>query len=286
MAPSLTPKKPGDRRKNDKRDARKNSKSYRAGELTPLCVPTVQREEDRAIIRCRNQLLRQQKRLKYQLNSFLRTVGLVYRDGNKWTQKHFNWLRSLTLTEGQQFVVTELLLQIDVLALQLERAYEQLKRLAATERYRPLVAAWRAFRGIDTLTAVSLCVELGDLRRFPTPGHLMAYLGLVCDENSSGGSERWLHLTKAGNRLGRTLLVEAAWHYEHQPRVSRKLKQRQEGVAPEIVADAWKTQKRLYKRFWHLARRKHRRIAVVAVARELAGFLWAVATQRMPPLPQ
>ena len=136
---------------------------------------------------------------------------------------------------------------------------------------------------LDTLTAVSLCVELGDLRRFPTPGDLRGYLGLICDEDSSGDTERRGHITKAGNRLGRTLLVEAAWHYERQPRVGRKLRRRQEGVAPEIVAHAWKAQKRLYKRFWHLARRKSRRIAVVAVARELAGFLWAVATQQVPP---
>ncbi|MEK7752110.1 MAG: IS110 family transposase [Acidobacteriota bacterium] len=285
MAPSLTPKKPGDHRKNDQRDAKQGAKSYRAGDLTPICVPTVEREEERALVRCRNQLLNAQKRFKYQLNSFLRTNALSYRDGKNWTKKHLDWIRGLALSPSKQFVVTELLLQIDVLELQLQRCAEAIEALAQQPRYRDLVAALRAFRGFETLTAVSLCVELGELRRFATPGELMSYLGLTCGEDRSSDHGEWLHITKAGNSLCRRLLVEASWHYEHTPGVSRKLRRRQEGVAPEVVAHAWNAQKRLHKRFWHLARRKNRQVAVVAVARELAGFVWAVATQLVPPPP-
>lgn len=283
MAPSLSPKKPGDRRKNDKRDARQGARNYRAGELTPIAVPSAQREEDRALIRLRGQLLKSQKRFKHQLRSTLRLQGCVYRDGKKWTKRHFDWIRQLEMTPGHDFLRTQLLLQIDMLELQLGEVNHRIEALAQTERYREVVAAFRAFRGIDTLTAVTLCTEVGEFRRFPSPGELMDYFGLTCGENRSGDDGNWLHITKAGNSLCRTLLVEAAWHYERKPGRSQQLRKRQEGVPTPIIAHAWKAQQRLHTRFWYLAHRKARPVAVVAIARELTGFLWAVATQMVPP---
>jgi len=214
IAPALTPRKPGDRIKTDRRDAAKLVRLFRAGELTPIRVPDEAQEAVRDLLRCREDVQEDLLRWRHRLVKFLARHGRVYRDGRHWTQRHWAWLRSQRFDlpvlqrtyEEYRFTVEQLL------ARRAELEHE-IVALAETEPYRERVGWLRCFRGIDTLSAMGLLTEIGAFHRFPHPRELMAYLGLVPSEDSSGDRERQGRITKAGNTHARRILVEAAWHY-------------------------------------------------------------------------
>jgi len=281
MAPALTPRKPGDRIKTDRRDAAKLVRLFRAGELTPIHVPDEAGEAVRDLLRCREDVQEDLLRWRHRLGKFLARHGRVYRDGRNWTQRHWTWLRSQRFTlpvlertyEEYRFAVEQLLAR----AADLER---EIAALAATAAYREPVGWLRCFRGIDTLGAMTLLAELGDFHRFGQPRALMAYLGLVPSEDSSGDRERRGSITKAGNTHARRILVEAAWHYRHPPRLGSALARRSQGQPKAVLAQAWRAQCRLHRRYRHLVGHgKRPPVAVVAIARELVGFLWAALSR-------
>jgi len=280
VAPSLIPVRPGDRRKHDQKDAIQLARLYRAGELVTIRIPTSAEERVRDLVRCRECFQREILRSRHYVTKFLARRGLVYREGKNWTQKHRDWVQQIltggTLEPGDLSVLGEYLALLDYKTSRREDLDHQIEEIAFSSDYRAGVGRLRSFRGLDTIAAMTLLTEIGDWRRFERPGQLMAYLGLVPSEHSSGGREQRGPITKAGNSRCRHVLVQAAWHYRHRPAVGGRLKVRQRGQPPGVVAHAWKAQHRLHKLYHRIAARKSSRIAVVAVARELVGFLWAV----------
>jgi transposase len=282
VAPALTPRRPGRRIKTDRRDAGKLVRLFRAGELTPIHVPDEAEEGVRDLLRCREAVRRDVLRWRHRVVKLLDRHGRRYLAGQNWTQRHWTWLRQ------QQFALPALqrTLTAALFALEQARAHQaELDRaiaaLAETAPYQAPVGWLRCFRGLDTLSAMILVAEIVDFQRFQRPRELMAYLGLVPSEYSSGGTERRGALTKTGNTHARRILVEAAWHYRHRPAVSRALRQRSAGQPAAVVSHAWRAQQRLHHRYRHLVGHGKRvPVAVAAVARELVGFLWAAMTQR------
>lgn len=280
VAPSLIPIRPGERRKHDQRDAIQLARLYRAGELVTIRIPSSAEERVRDLVRCRECFQREILRSRHYVTKFLARRGFVYREGKNWTQRHRTWLQQI-LTGGRlppedRSVFGEYLALLDYKTSRREDLDGQIEKLAFSSAYRPRVDRLRCFRGIDTIASMTLLSEIGDWRRFERPGQLMAYLGLVPSEHSSGDRERRGPITKAGNSRCRHVLVQAAWHYRHRPALGERLKARQRGQAPAVVGHAWKAQHHLYTLFHRIAAKKSSRIAVVAVARELVGFLWAV----------
>ena len=280
IAPALIPTRPGHRRKHDRFDAVELAKQHRAGVLIPIRVPGEAEERVRDLVRCRETFQREILRSRHYILKFLRRRGFVFRDGNNWTQKHLHWLRSLLtqqeLVAEDRDVLGEYLALLEYKVDRRDELDRKIETLALTPAYKEAVDRLRAFRGLDTHGAMVLRSELGDLRRFTSPRQLMAYVGLVPSEHSSGSRQTRGPITKAGNSHCRHVLVQAAWSYRHPPRVGARLRARQEGVPADVVAHSWKAQHRLYKLFRRIEQRRGSRIAVVAVARELAGFLWAV----------
>ena len=280
IAPALILTRPGHRRKHDRFDAIELAKQYRAGLLVSVRVPTEAEERVRDLVRCRETFQREILKSRHYILKFLRRRGFVFRDGSNWTQKHLGWLRSL-LTQGElvaedRDVLGEYLALLEYKIDRRDELDRKIEKLAVTPTYKEAVARLRGFRGLDTHGAMVLRSELGDLRRFGSPRQLMAFVGLVPSEHSSGDRENRGSITKAGNSHCRHVLVQAAWSYRYPPRVGARLRERQEGLPPEVVAHSWKAQHRLHKLFRRIEERRGSRIAVVAVARELAGFVWAV----------
>lgn len=279
IAPSMIPTRPGEQRKHDKRDAIQLARLYRAGELVVIRVPTEAEERVRDLVRCRETFQREILKSRHYLLKFLARRGFVYREGSNWTGKHFSWIRSLiregALLEEDRLVVTEYLALLEYKLQRREELDHRIEELALLPQYQGIIARLRCFRGIDTHAAMVLGTEIGDWRRFERPGQLMAYLGLVPREHSSGERERRGPITKAGNSHCRHVLVQAAWSYRHPPRKSAALAARQTGQPAHVVANAWKAQHRLHRTYGRIAHRKNGTIAAVAVARELIGFLWA-----------
>ena len=282
IAPSLTPIRPGDHVKTDHRDARKLAEMFRAGLLTEVHPPSEEEEAARDLCRCRDDARVDLTRARHRLNQFLLRHGRAFGDGQQkaWSQRHRTWLGGLKFERAvEQIVFEDYLLNVEQrearrLALDLE-----IERLAASEVYRERVGWLRCFHGVNTITAMTILTELHDIRRFPSPVPLMAYLGLVPSESSSGERRRRGGITCAGNRHVRRILIEAAWHHRHKPRVGKELALRRAGQPPAIIALADRAQRRLCRRYRRMeARNKHRTKIVVAVARELAGFLWATLT--------
>ena len=287
IAPSLIPKRPGVQRKYDKRDASELARLYRAGELTAVRIPSEAEERVRDVVRCRETFQREILKSRHYILKFLARRGLVFRDGTHWCTPHLKWLQHLT-TEQSPLAPADRLVFREYHALlqyKLQRREEldrEIARLAELPTLAPMVQRLQCFRGIALQGAMVLATEIVDWRRFERPRQLAAYLGLVSREDSSGDRERKGSITKAGNSHCRHVLVQAAWSYHHRPAVSADLKRRQAGQPPDVVAHAWKAQHRLHQRYTHLAYRKQPQIAVVAVARELVGFLWATMQDLEP----
>jgi transposase len=288
IAPSLIPKRAGVQRKHDKRDAAELARLYRAGELTAIRIPSAAEERVRDIVRCRETFQREILKSRHYILKFLARRGFVYREGTNWCTPHLRWLERLTSDQSPLAPADRLVFREyhALLAYKLQRRDEldrQIEQLALLPTLAPAVARLQCFRGIGLRAAMVLATEIIDWRRFERPGQLAAYLGLVCREHSSGSRERKGSITKAGNSHCRHVLVQAAWCYHYRPHVSVEMRRRQAGQPPAVIAHAWKAQQRLHQRYQHLAYRKLPQIAVVAVARELVGFLWAVMQELPSP---
>ena len=285
IAPSLVPTKPGDRFKTDRRDAKKLLGLFAAGQLTQVHPPEASQEADRELTRCRECVEMDRKRARQRLNSLLVRHGYIYSEGSLWTGKHGVWLGGLVFDQPRvRTVFEEYRSELEHCDQRLESLDKQLAQLAMSERYREAVAALRCFRGIDTLTAITLLTEIYSFGRFSSPRALMSYLGVTPSEHSSGESRRTGGITKTGNRRVRRLLTESGWHYRHPPRVSKTLKARRENQPGWAIDLADRAALRLYRRYKPLTERgKPLPQALMAVVRELAGFLWAMLHRLLSP---
>jgi transposase len=279
VAPALIPVRAGDRVKTDRRDAEKLARLFRAGELASIRVPSEAEEALRDLCRCREDVREDILRERHRLLKFLLRHGRIFTQGRHWTLAHWAWLRTQRFDEpAAQTVFVEYLARLEGTLARLKALDQELAAAAEREPYRTPVARLRCLRGIDTLSAVVLVAEICDFHRFEHPRELMAFVGLVPSEHSSGGKQRRGSITKTGNSHARRLLVEAAWHYRHKPARSLAMRARWKGQPDAVVAHAWKAQERLHRRFFRLTSRgKPSQVATVAVARELCGFVWAVA---------
>jgi transposase len=277
VAPSMTPKKPGERVKTDRRDARKLGELHRAGLLTEVHPPTPEDEAVRDLCRAREDAHQDLVRSRHRLSKLLLRRGWAWTGGKKnWSQGHRLWLRSLRFEQqADQLVLEDYLLASERLEERLRSLEQRIEQVSQQQRYAEPVAALRCFRGIDTLTAMGIVAELYDFMRFTSARGLMAFLGLVPSEHSSGSSRRLGSITLAGNSHARRLLIEAAWHYRHRPSVV-SLRRRRQGQPARFVALADRAMQRLHRRFQRMLEKgKPRPKVVVAVARELTGFVWA-----------
>jgi transposase len=283
VAPSLIPKRGGDRIKTDRRDAVSLARLHRAGELTAVWVPDPGHEAMRDLVRARLDAVHALRRARQQLSGFLLRQRCHY-GRPAWTKLHRRWLAGLRFEQPVHHLVLEDYLQaVDAAAGRRDRLTAQIATMLPDWTLAPVVAALQTMRGMALVNAATLIAELGDLSRFANPRQLMAYLGLVPSEHSSGASVRRGGLTKAGNSAARRLLLEAAWCYRFPARISRELLLRQEEQPKPIREIAWKAQVRLCARYRRLARTgKPANVVTAAIARELAGFVWAVA-RRVPP---
>jgi transposase len=286
VAPSLIPKKPGDRVKTNRRDAVGLAKLLRAGELTAVWVPDRHHEAMRDLTRARETAMLDLRTKRQQISAFLLRQGLRYPDGKKaWTKTHTNWLARQKFELAEQRIVFEEMMEA------MRQAQGRRERLEAAIRAAvpdwslcEVVTALMAMRGMDMISAATFLAEIGDLSRFPSPSELMAYLGLVPSEASTGDKVKRGPITKAGNRRARRMLVECAWSYQHPPRVSKEKQVKVDAVPQAVREIAWKAQCRLNKRYRALVRRgKLKTVAITAVAREFAGFIWAVARAASTP---
>jgi transposase len=281
-APSLVPTRPGDKVKTDRRDALKLARAHRAGDLTAVWVPDAEHEALRDLTRAREDALEDLHRARQRLRCFLLRQGLRPPEGVKpWTLRHRDWLAQLApAAAAHRVVLAEALTALDQAAARLGRLEDAIAEQLTSSPLAPLLGALQTLRGVALVTAATLVAELGDVARFASPRQLMAYAGLVPGEHSSGGRSRRGGITKTGNAHMRRVIVEAAWHYRHPPRVGTTLRRRQVGQPAAVTETAWKAQRRLHKRFGRLlGRGKLKQEAVVAVARELLGFVWAVARE-------
>lgn len=280
VAPSLTPVQPGKHVKTDRKDARKLASLLRAGLLTEVHPPSEEQEALRDLCRCREDIQQDLLRSRHRMTKFLLRRHIVYNETkHHWGARHMAWLQEIRF-EGDpasQAVYDSYLLAIEQHDERLLQIENQMAEFGMQEPYREPVAWLRCFRGIDTVTAVSLVAELHDFRRFTSPRQLMSYLGLVPRESSSGERERRGPITKAGNGHVRRLLIEAAWHNRHRPAIGLPLKQRRQGQPARVIAIADRAQQRLYRRSTRMTfKGKPSQVVVVAMARELVGFIWSV----------
>lgn len=284
VSPSLIPKRSGEHVKTDRRDSERLASLARAGELAPIHVPDLRDEAVRDLVRARDDALITQRRARQQLKALLLRNEIRYVGKSSWTAPHRRWLSELKLPEpAQQIAFEEYIDAIAVATTRIERLVRAIEHEVALWRFAPVVAALQAMRGIQFLHAVTLVSELGDLTRFASARQLMAYLGLVPRESSSG-QQRWQgSITKAGNSYARRALIEAAWAYRHPARVTRIIATRQTGLPKAACDIAWRAQLRLTARYRRLSGRhlNHNKV-VVALARELAGFVWAVGQAVRP----
>lgn len=280
VAPSLVPGKPGDRVKTDRRDARKLAHFLRSGDLTEVYIPEEAVEAIRDLERARDDAKRAERVARHQLSKFLLRHDRHW-EGTTWTVRHRDWIRGQRFEyPAQQRVLEDYLKTVEDLAERVERLTAQVGELVQETTLAPLVKALQAFRGISVVSAVTIAAEAGDLRRFATASQFMSYVGLVPSEDSSGKRRRQGAITRCGNAHLRRILVEAAWHYRHLPLMSKELRRRNKGLAPGVQRIAWKAQKRLNKRLYHfLTKGKSVQKAITALARELAGFIWAVGQE-------
>ena len=281
VAPSLIPKKPGQKIKTDKRDALKLAKLLKSEDLTPIYVPEPEDEAVRDLSRAREVAMKDLKDAKYQLKALLLRNNINYRGTANWSQKHLRWLTELVLPHpAQHIVLQEFLHTINERISRLERLDNELTHHVHQWRYYPVVKAIQAMRGVRLLVATGVVAELGDLSRFDHPRKLMSYLGLVPSEHSSGGKRHIGAITKCGNGRARRLLVEGAHTYRYAANISTDMQKRQEGLPKDIIDIAWKAQIRLCKRYKKMiAKGKHYNLVVTAIAREMIAYIWAIARE-------
>ena len=281
VAPSVIPKRPGDRVKNDRRDAVQLARLMRSGDLTPIYVPKVEDEAIRDLSRAREDALIDLKAAKARLKSFLLRHDIRYSGRANWNDAHLRHLATIVCpTPAQQIVFQEYLHAVTQRVERLDRLDAQLQDQVNCWRLHPIVEALEALRGVQFAVAVTIVAELGDLNRFFNPTELMAYLGLTPSEHSSGPKRRLGSITKAGNNHARRALIEGAWAYRHPAKISPAIRVRQQHLPEPIRNIAWKAQLRLCKRFRHMVGRgKHPNVTVTAIARELAAFVWAIARE-------
>ncbi|MGY0695040.1 IS110 family RNA-guided transposase [Virgibacillus sp. FSP13] len=280
IAPSLIPQKPGERVKTDKRDAIKLATLYRAGELTPVYVPTEDDEALRDLVRAREDVKEDELRAKHRLTKFLLRNEIKPPLGTKkWTVKYWDWLNKLTFKRSASRVAyQEYLQQLKEYQQRIKILEQEIEDQAKAGVHAPMIQALMTLRGVAVITATSLVAEIGSFKRFPVPKQFMAYNGLVPSESSSGMTRHLGEITKTGNRHVRRLLIEAAWSYRYKPAVKGELAKRQKGQPSHILGISWKAQNRLHKKYFRLmGRGKESGKAITAIARELAGFIWAIA---------
>jgi len=287
IAPSLIPVRAGDRVKTDRRDAEKLARLFRAGELTSIRVPTADEEALRDLVRCREDVREEVQRHRHRLLKFLLRHGQIH-EGAHWTVKHWSWLRTLRFDNALvDRVFRDYLAALEAGITRLNGLEREIHACAESEPYKPVVGRLRCLKGIDTLSAMVLIAEICDFDRFDRPQELMAFVGLVPREHSSGSKQRRGSITKTGNDNARRILVEAAWHYRRPPNRSAALQARWKGQPPEVINHAFAAQSRLHNRYRRLTSRgKASQVATTAVARELCGFIWAIARARHASVPE
>lgn len=281
VAPGLVPQRPADRVKTDPRDARKLARLHAGGLLQSIHVPSRELEAARDLVRAREAARLDRMRDRHRLSKFCLRHGLLL-PGSSWTVARRTWLAEQRFAfAAEQLAFDTYLHAVDLVDQRIRALEEAIRETAEQEPWGELVARLRCLRGIDTLSALGLVTEIGDFQRFPSAAEFMAFVGLVPSEHSSGERRRQGSITKVGNAHVRRLLVEAAWHARRRPRVGYELERRQRGQDVIVVERAWRCQQRLYSR-WHrmAARGKPSQKIVVACARELAGFIWAIATEQ------
>lgn len=283
-APSLIPRKPGDRVKTDRRDALKLAHFLRSGDITACHVPDASDEAMRDLVRAREDAVRASRVSRQLLGGFLLRHGMRYEGKSRWSQAHMRWILAIKMPHAaQQIVLEEYRLRMEHDVARVAALTTEIRRLVMTWRWAPVVDALQALRGVRLITAVTVIAEMGDLRRFSHPRQLMAALGLAPSENSTGGKRHQGAITKTGNGHARKILVESAWNYRYPARISRPIERRQQGLDKAVTILAWNAQKRLCVRYHHLMMRgKNNKLATTAVARELCGFIWDIGQQVGP----
>ena len=281
VAPSLVPLQRQRRIKTDHRDALRLAHFLRSGDLVEVTVPAAQTEAMRDLERAREDAIQAERTARHRLDKFLLRHGRRWSQGCKWTLKHWSWIKVQEFPQdAQRRVLNESIDAVQQACARVERLTQDITELVDQWALGPLVRGLQALRGVDLVTAVVLAAEIGDFKRFHTPRQLMAYLGLVPSEHSSGGSRRQGGITRTGNRHARWVLVEAAWNYRFGPCASKRINVRRKLVAQGVRAIAERAEQRLHRRFRTLTQRgKCSQKAVTAVARELAGFVWAIAQE-------
>jgi transposase len=281
VAPSLIPRKPGDRVKTNRRDATQLARLHRAGELTAVWVPDEGHEAIRELVRARETAVDDLRRKRQSISSMMLRYGRVYPGKKTWGARHRQWLQAQRFEHpAQQMVLLEMTHAAQHALERLQRVEAALVEFLPSWSLAPVVDALQALRGVQLVTAATIMVEIGDLRRFDNPRHLMGYLGLVPGERSTGESVRRLGITKAGNARVRRALVESAWSYRHPPRIGKAKHYIHERVPPAVREIALKAQMRLTARYRTLSGKgKKLTVAITAIARELAGFVWAIGVE-------
>ena len=275
-SPSKTERKPGEKIKTDKRDAQKLAKLFKNGDITHVRIPPESDEAVRDLCRARTDAVDDLSRSKQQLNSFLLRNGFKYSGKSRWTPAHMRYLRALTMPNDTLKLVLEAYMQaIDLNESRVAQLKENLIELLENWEWKPVVKALMGCKGFQEVAAMTIISELGDLRRFDNPRKLMAFLGLVPSEHSSGSTRRQGSITKCGNSHARWMLIESAQHFRRSPQVSAALTTRQIGLTTEVKELSWRMQNRLHKRYVKLKMRgKHENKCIVAIARELVAFIW------------
>ena len=285
VAPSRIPKQSGNQIKNDRRDALMLARSHRSGDLTAVYVPRAEDEAIRDLTRAREDAKSDERKSKQRLLAFLLRSGIRYTGSSAWSKAHMRWLSDIKMPHrSQQVVLQEYIDTVNQCKQRVERLTEQLQQILPEWQLFPIVQALQSMRGVSTIVAATTVAEVGDLKRFQTPSELMSYLGLVPSEHSSGQKTKRGSITKAGNGHVRRVLTEAAWSYHLPARVSRALLKRQEDLPESVCEIAWKAQLRLcsrYRRLWNKGKAKQ--VVVTAIARELCGFMWAIANEIETP---
>ena len=283
IAPSLIPRKASDRVKTDRRDADQLARLYRAGELTAIHVPDQEDEAIRDLVRARTSGMTDQRQARNRLKGFLLRLGFRYTGKSSWNDAHKRYLSGLVMPQGpQQIAFQEYIHAINDATDRLERLAKAVEDALPGWKWEPVVRALMSLRGVQVLTAMTLVAEVGDFSRFDDPRSLMHFFGLTPSEHSSSDKRVQGGITRCGNAHCRRVLTEAAWHYRLKPKVSETIQKRQEGQSKQVQRIAWKAQERLHKRFHQLSAKKKSVVAATAVARELAGFVWAIACQVKP----